>query len=1188
MNKLNNILFNRSMLMSTVFVMMMGTLFAQADENVLSNGNFESGTGGWVLYGAAVDYKTAFDGRKSLKISQNSGEWVGAHQYIPLGDAKTVVIRGGVKTVDVKPGKEGWMKARIGVDFVDGAENNVYLPGQNYTAPVVDGSGTSDWTYMEQSYIVPPGADQLKVSTVLAHCNGTAYFDEIEVYLSDVDERLQYANQLRSGGFESSAGWSIYGGTISPEDVQEGNLAFKVSQEADGWVGGHQEIELKDYEEWDEIVISYKMKTVDVVKGDLDWKQARLGVDFTDANGGAVGGFMPPVGQAVGTTEWTTYEYTYARPKTATKIKLSPVLAHCSGTAYFDDITFKGGKKAVYEADSDEEICKNGLQNPGFEKQLSKWAGGLIEKEIVKSGKASLKLTLQSPNWQGCEQLIIMPEGADKLDISTWIKTDNVVAGAQSYERARIEIVFTDNNGAMVGGYQHGMCNVAGTTDWSPCNGSYDIPKGATILKINAQLANVSGTAYYDDFQVKYYSNGKSVCPGSQKKDGPTNTGDWYLVEADPTSYNTHWVDWSSLLDAPAGKHGFVQAKGDDFFFENGKRAKFWGVNIVAADNFPTKKRAEEVAERLAKMGCNVARMHHMDAPWSVPNIFGNKENSTRSLDPEMLDRFDYFVSALKKRGIYIYLDLLVHRQFKEGDGVIAVPQENGAKQVGHFDRTLIDLQKEFAKQMITHTNKYTGLSYANEPAVMGSIITNESTMFFYFNGDVMNKQYREGLQKRFEAFTGKPELKLAVFDFNYGTYGGMNTLQGNPEEVEQTIKFYKKLEYEYYEELGAYIKNDLGAKFPVAGTNFPLPQTTYQEVNATAKGLDFVATNNYWDHPKVFLLNNDWSRQLYAPIDNNSLLKNPVRSLTNHFSKYQVYDKPFVVTEYNACFPNEWKLEAIPMVSMYAALQGIDGLCQFDFRVEPVGMQSMQQAFSASKQPDHLGNWVIAAPVMLGEGYITEAPSRVVDPVSAKETDQAPAYNNFLDKNAHLSYITKVAASYDGTAESKASDFDKYVKDGVYSSETGELSLDPDKGIMLATAPKVQGVTGAINDRKFDLPFVSIEASNMWASCVLVSKDGKPLAESKNFYIVAVTPSRQSGMKFNDQRTQVDVLGDVPWEAQYFDGTVTLNTDKNITVTPLTINGKEMPQLSTSKVGGKSVIDMKQAKSYILEVKVN
>lgn len=49
--------------------------------------------------------------------------------------------------------------------------------------------------------------------------------------------------------------------------------------------------------------------------------------------------------------------------------------------------------------------------------------------------------------------------------------------------------------------------------------------------------------------------------------------------------------------------------------------------------------------------------------------IDGNR-NDTLKLDPERLDRLDFFIAELKKRGIYSDLNLNVGRNYKAGDGV--------------------------------------------------------------------------------------------------------------------------------------------------------------------------------------------------------------------------------------------------------------------------------------------------------------------------------------------------------------------------------------------------------------------------------------------------------------------------------------------------------------------------------------
>jgi beta-galactosidase/beta-glucuronidase len=63
-------------------------------------------------------------------------------------------------------------------------------------------------------------------------------------------------------------------------------------------------------------------------------------------------------------------------------------------------------------------------------------------------------------------------------------------------------------------------------------------------------------------------------------------------------------------LDAPAGKHGFVQMKGDDLQFQNGKPVKFWGVNIASNRPFVEREEAIRWTDFMAAYGINAVRFH--------------------------------------------------------------------------------------------------------------------------------------------------------------------------------------------------------------------------------------------------------------------------------------------------------------------------------------------------------------------------------------------------------------------------------------------------------------------------------------------------------------------------------------------------------------------------------------------------
>ena len=191
--------------------------------------------------------------------------------------------------------------------------------------------------------------------------------------------------------------------------------------------------------------------------------------------------------------------------------------------------------------------------------------------------------------------------------------------------------------------------------------------------------------------------------------------------------------DSATVIDSRG--HVCAGADGHFYFTKTGRRAKFWGVNFTFGANFPTKDRAEKVAARLAKLGVNVVRFHHMDyyaAPRGIwdPRYF---PRDTQHLDPGQLDRWDYLVYQLKRHGIYVNINLKVARNFGPGDGLSSThlfTDNRFFRGVSHYNPQMIALQKDYAAQLLTRKNLYTGLTYAEDPVVFCVEITNEDSLF--------------------------------------------------------------------------------------------------------------------------------------------------------------------------------------------------------------------------------------------------------------------------------------------------------------------------------------------------------------------------------------------------------------------------------------------------------------------------
>lgn len=185
-------------------------------------------------------------------------------------------------------------------------------------------------------------------------------------------------------------------------------------------------------------------------------------------------------------------------------------------------------------------------------------------------------------------------------------------------------------------------------------------------------------------------------------------------------------------------------------FERAGRRVRIWGVNLSFGANFPTHEDAPQVAGRLAAAGVNSVRCHHMDTSrW--PQGLWNAQDG-RTIEPQALDRLDYFINELAGQGIYVNINLHVGRAHSE---YLDLPKANREydKIAGIFTPALIDAQKQFARELLTHVNPYRGVRYADDPAVAFVEVTNEDSLFMWDADNTLRTlppYYAEILQGRF------------------------------------------------------------------------------------------------------------------------------------------------------------------------------------------------------------------------------------------------------------------------------------------------------------------------------------------------------------------------------------------------------------------------------------------------------
>lgn len=203
----------------------------------------------------------------------------------------------------------------------------------------------------------------------------------------------------------------------------------------------------------------------------------------------------------------------------------------------------------------------------------------------------------------------------------------------------------------------------------------------------------------------------------------------------------------------------------------DGKRLRIFGTNL---SSFPEKDQAERNARNLADRGFNCIRFHHTDADWS--NCFIKKmPDGRRILDVEAMDKFDYFVSFLKKYGIYVNFNLLTGRTYTEKDGMPRgtdkIQDWKNRHLIGFWNDQARTVQKNYARKILEHVNPYTGIALKDDPVLSIVEINNEQGIIHsYFSNnfaDTPDNLWQE-LEVKWNEWLSEKEISYETLSKKY------------------------------------------------------------------------------------------------------------------------------------------------------------------------------------------------------------------------------------------------------------------------------------------------------------------------------------------------------------------------------------------------------------------------------------
>ena len=595
-------------------------------------------------------------------------------------------------------------------------------------------------------------------------------------------------------------------------------------------------------------------------------------------------------------------------------------------------------------------------------------------------------------------------------------------------------------------------------------------------------------------------------------------------------------VNASFLLEAPAGGNGFVHATNGHLATGEGKRIRVWGVNLTdwspGSTMIPTKEDAHLWAATLARYGVNCVRLQFLDLP-APRGLIAAGRNDTRDFDATQLDREDYFLAELEKQGIYIDLNLLVGRPFLAGDGVTdAAKIHEGAKGISLYDKTLIELQKEYARQLLTHVNPYTRRSYANDPGVAIVEINNENAIWLGFRGPSLF--YDRELDSIYNGWLAKNATAAEMWSLRKETgvqgsdaiplLDGPEVGDAPRDRFEVESRFYLWLESGYFNYMRDFLRRDLGIRCVILATADHSHHNTGYPMLLATSSFEAVDGHDYWQHP--------WERKVKTP-----MVDDPLNSTVVELSRSAEMGKPYTVSEVNEAFPNDYGAEQIPLLAAYAAFQDWDAVLWYTFepKKDPRWKPYIGDPFDISLDPIKMPE-LAAGALMFLRGDVSPAHETLLRTYSEDEVfdsyrlweKERPYFTPGFPLWKPLEEGSRIESLNDGPTRRLAdgAEPDPIVTD---TEQIGWAWSKADAGQVTVDTPRTQALIGFAAAQEKAPANLSAEVANAFRVIVLTSLDAQPIARSDRLLLVAGARAVNSGMVWNNAHTGLAQWGTAP-----------------------------------------------------------
>lgn len=661
---------------------------------------------------------------------------------------------------------------------------------------------------------------------------------------------------------------------------------------------------------------------------------------------------------------------------------------------------------------------------------------------------------------------------------------------------------------------------------------------------------------------------------------------DWIPAVFDKEIADGSACDFSRLtgIDAPAGKHGWIVPKGENFEFERlpGIRQRFYGNNICWTLPMMSRDRCRKLARELVKNGYNSVRLHY----WDIMAVDGVKDGTT--IPAERLAGFDGFMKEMIDAGIYVSTDLFTSRRIPYRS--IAIDRDGFAsmaeiKQLLLFHEPTVSNLQAYVKQILTHVNPHTGRDYAHEPALAWYCIVNEGNAGNFKPDEMVKLPGCRELWNEWisEKKASDPAYAKVSEDFP-------KSFREKDVNGAASRQFLRHIETRFDARMKAFVRS-LGSKALVSSMNHWCNPPGYQLIREDV--YDYVDDHFYIDHPHFTGKNRGYPTRCKA--------LNPVGdgfAGVPHVVSRRLLNKPFTITEYNYSAPGRFRGAGGILMGSFASLQNWAAIWRFCFgrqeeRIEDPNPYRITFHDTWSDPIMRASEYVFAALYLRGD--ISRLEKRMPITLSRKRLETL--HVEPVDTAFHIPWASLAWYSRLGTVVSETKDpaalFDvSYEEAYTMSLDKAKLRAFPERPADAPLPPTADGaVRFDVNAGTFTIATPrtcgvftekgSLEAGGLRAdvgstpaTVWVVSLDDAPLKKSSRMLLAHLTDVQDEGTVFiGDGVSCLLKWGNPPHLMQRGEARVSLQVDDaQYDVWALSSGGRRIASVPSSR-NGKTLI---------------